>query len=132
MIYGLRLALILLALAVVVGAFGAHAIRDRIDEQLYNAWQTGVQYHFYHALGMIAVTLIMYADWMDPKKGKWVIRFLSAGIVLFSGSLYAMGLGSLSGLDLSWLGPVTPLGGLCFIAGWVMAAISVSLPVLRD
>lgn len=132
MIYGLRLALILLAIAVVAGAFGAHALRDVIDERLFQAWQTGVLYHFLHALGVVAVTLVLNAEWMDPRKGKWVVRFHVAGILLFSGSLYGMALGNAAGVDLSFLGPLTPIGGLSFVAGWMIAAISVSLPVLRD
>jgi uncharacterized membrane protein YgdD (TMEM256/DUF423 family) len=133
MIYGLRFALVLLALAVLVGAFGAHAVRDRITPVMYQAYQTGVSYHFYHCLGMIAISLIIQAGWMDPAKGKWVIRLLSAGILLFSGSLYLIATRDVTGLEwIHVLGPVTPVGGLCFIAGWILAAIAVDLPVLRD
>ncbi len=104
------------ALAVVAGAFGSHALRGRIDPPLFSVYGTAVQYHFYHALGLFAagmladrlpqVRLIVWSGWL-----------MLAGIVLFSGSLYAM---SLFGAR---LGMLTPVGGAAFILGWIFLAV---------
>lgn len=106
-------------LAVATGAFGAHALKGRIAPELMPVYQTGVEYHFYHAFGMILVGL---AGFHLPQSGLlrdagWAML---AGIVLFSGSLYLL---SLTGLG--WLGAITPLGGAAFIAGWGLFAAAV-------
>lgn len=133
MIYGLRFALVLLGMAVIAGAFGAHQIRDHVSPERMHAFETGVLYHFFHAFGIIAVSLVIQAGWMDPQRGRWIIRLFSAGVLLFSGSLYLLSTTEITGwVGLGALGPVTPLGGLCFIAAWLLAAFSVKLPVLRD
>jgi len=133
MFYGLRFALILLALAVITGAFGAHAIRDEVSDEAFRSFQTGVLYHFLHGIGMVLIALIGSAGWMDPLKGRWVIRLFGIGILLFSGSIYLLTTRELTGMDWSRIaGPITPVGGLCFIAGWVLAAVSIKLPMLRD
>lgn len=105
-----------MALAVILGAFGAHGLKNRLPVDLLVVYQTGVQYHFYHALGLLLVGVIAG---FYPGVGavNWAGYLLVAGIVLFSGSLYAL---SLSGVRV--LGAVTPLGGLAFIAGWVALA----------
>jgi uncharacterized membrane protein YgdD (TMEM256/DUF423 family) len=94
------------ALAVAFGAFGAHALRARLSTDLLAVYQTGVLYHFWHALGILAVRA---AGWL-----------LAAGIVLFSGSLYALAL-----TGERWLGAITPAGGLAFILGWLALAFAV-------
>lgn len=133
MSYGLRFALVLTALAVIFGAFGAHAIRDAVSPESYQSYQTGILYHFLHSFGIILIALIVYAGWMDPLKGKWVVRLFGTGILLFSGSIYLLATREISGFDWARLaGPLTPIGGVCFIAGWILSAISVKLPVLRD
>lgn len=97
----------------VLGAFGAHALKARLAAELLAAWNTGVQYHLWHALGMILVglsaTLIPDGPWLRAAG-----LLLLAGIVLFSGSLYALALGAPKGI-----GVVTPFGGLAFILGWL-------------
>ncbi len=103
-------------LSVALGAFGAHALRSRITPDLLAIYQTGVQYHMVHALGLLliaalserltATALVRWSGWL-----------LVAGIVLFSGSLYAL---ALTGIRI--LGAITPLGGLCFLAGWALLA----------
>lgn len=110
---------ILMAVAVAIGAFGAHALKSRIEPDKLKVYETGVQYHIIHALGLIGVGLLAdrYPDSGMISTGGWL---LAAGIVLFSGSLYVL---SLKRVRL--LGPVTPLGGLSFIAGWVLIAIGV-------
>ncbi|MGA8004986.1 MAG: DUF423 domain-containing protein [Burkholderiales bacterium] len=106
------------ALAVVLGAFGAHALKTRLPAGMLEVYQTAVQYHFWHALGVLAVGLALQllpeAGWL--RSAGWL---LTAGIVLFCGSLYLLALtGS------KWLGAVTPLGGLAFILGWLALMVA--------
>lgn len=108
-----------LALAVVLGAFGAHALEDQLTQSQKHTWETASAYHFYHGLG--ALILLMFAMRKPGKFFAWAIRLHLLGILLFSGSLYLLAAQEVIGLSLSWLGPVTPLGGLAFIAGWLMA-----------
>jgi uncharacterized membrane protein YgdD (TMEM256/DUF423 family) len=98
-------------LAVVLGAFGAHALRDRLSADNLAVFETGVSYQMYHALGLFAVAYA--AQRWNGSLSAWAGGLFVAGIVLFSGSLYAL---SLSGVKI--VGPLTPLGGLAFIAGW--------------
>jgi uncharacterized membrane protein YgdD (TMEM256/DUF423 family) len=107
-----RLAAGLCFLAAVSGAFGAHAIRATLELRgTLSTWHTAVLYHFIHAIALLVLAL-----YGANNRGAWWLLF--AGIVLFSGSLYAIAL-----TNLRWLGPVTPLGGLCFLAGWVLLII---------
>ncbi len=99
-------------LAVTFGAFGAHALRSRLDEHALGVFQTAVQYHFYHSLALLAVGVIALSQPQTALLRSSGYLFL-VGIVVFSGSLYLL---SMSGLR--WLGAITPLGGLAFIAGW--------------
>jgi len=115
-----RLALTLAALflfaAVAAGAFGAHALRARLAPDLLAVYQTAVQYHFWHALGLLAVGL-MYAQRPDSGALAAAAWLLIAGLLLFSGSLYALALTGVRGL-----GAVTPVGGVAFLAAWVAVA----------
>jgi uncharacterized membrane protein YgdD (TMEM256/DUF423 family) len=99
-------------LAVAFGAFGAHALKNRLDDYAMGVFQTAVQYHFYHSLALLAVGIIAlnYPQAALLRSSGWLFTL---GIVVFSGSLYML---SFSGLR--WLGAVTPIGGLAFIAGW--------------
>src|SRR5690606_10925641 len=101
-------------LAVVFGAFGAHALKTRTTESLLSAWQTGVQYQFYHALALLAVGMLMTKTLNNSLLLTCGVLF-TVGIILFSGSLYGL---TLSGPK--WLGPVTPVGGMLLILGWVV------------
>jgi uncharacterized membrane protein YgdD (TMEM256/DUF423 family) len=101
-----------LAMAVMIGAFGAHALRDRLDAYSMGVYEKAVFYHFIHALGMLAVSLMPRAGALN-----WVCALLLAGILLFSGSLYALAVTGVRAL-----GAVTPLGGICFIAAWLLLA----------
>jgi uncharacterized membrane protein YgdD (TMEM256/DUF423 family) len=107
-------------MAVVLGAFGAHALKPLLLERgLLDAWHTGVLYHLVHAVAMMAVSLQLPADATGaPPPGTRLLRAACgcwmAGIILFSGSLYLM-----AGLGLSHLGLITPLGGLVLLAGWI-------------
>lgn len=110
----------LLALAAVaLGAFGAHALKARLAAEMLAAWRTGVEYHVYHALGLLAVGLlaIRFPESALLKGSGWLML---AGIALFSGSLYAL---ALSGER--WLGALTPVGGIAFIAAWVLFVAAV-------
>lgn len=120
----LRSAFLLMALAVVTGAFGAHALKERLEEGSLETWKTAVLYHFIHAAGILILQIASRAFGLNEKRIRLASGIMLAGIVLFSGSIYLLSTRSLSGLEIAWLGPVTPIGGLCFIAGWVLAAMS--------
>jgi len=103
-------------LAVMTGAFGAHGLRHLVGPRGLEVFQTAVSYQMYHALALVVASL-MPALGLPGRLLTLACGFWLAGIVLFSGSLYLL---VLSGQH--WLGPVTPLGGLCFMVGWVMLA----------
>ena len=101
--------------AVALGAFAAHGLKSRLDPIMLATFETGVRYHMYHALALLAVAWAA-ARWPSAAVNASGWLFV-AGIVLFSGSLYAL---SLSGVR--WLGAITPLGGLAFLVGWLCLA----------
>lgn len=112
----------LLALAgVLLGAFGAHALAERLAETGRDAvWQTGVQYLQIHALGIILAGLWMgVGGEVALRHGPWIALLWLAGILLFSGSLFGLALGGPG-----WLGPVTPLGGISFAVGWLWLSVA--------
>ncbi|MBK9149360.1 MAG: DUF423 domain-containing protein [Flavobacteriales bacterium] len=115
-----------LMLAVGLGAFGAHGLQSRIGPEQLGTWRIAVEYHFYHALGLLLLAAL------EPRIGnrpiKWVVALLVSGILLFSGSLYLLSTKDLLGLEgaLPVLGPITPLGGICFLAGWLVLFITAS------
>jgi uncharacterized membrane protein YgdD (TMEM256/DUF423 family) len=112
----LTLAALLLGIAVGQGAFGAHALKTRLAPDALAVWHTAVQYHAWHALGLLAVGLLLL-HWPERAGLPWAGWLFVAGIVLFSGSLYALALTGVRG----W-GAVTPFGGIAFIAGWLALA----------
>jgi uncharacterized membrane protein YgdD (TMEM256/DUF423 family) len=106
---------IFMALAVLLGAFGAHALKKILSPDMLAIYQTAVQYQFYHALGLLAVGIIglhLPSKWI-----RWSGILLTAGIILFSGSLYVL---SLSGIKI--FGAITPIGGVSFVIGWICFA----------
>jgi uncharacterized membrane protein YgdD (TMEM256/DUF423 family) len=104
------------ALAVILGAFGAHALKARLSPEMLSVYHTASQYQFYHALGMLLVAAL--ASQLNSSGALRLSGFLMlAGIVLFSGSLYLLAV-----TGVTWLGAITPLGGLAFIAAWVVLA----------
>ena len=116
MMIWIRVASVLMFLAVGLGAFGAHAIRGRISDYYLYVYKTAVLYQFIHALGLFVVAWLSTIN-SDPKIT--CAGFLMvAGIIIFSGSLYVL---SLSGIK--WLGAFTPIGGLCFLASWICLII---------
>jgi uncharacterized membrane protein YgdD (TMEM256/DUF423 family) len=106
-------------LAVALGAFGAHALKNRVPPEMLAVWHTGIEYHLFHALGLLAVGLAA-AQLPGSTLLKWSGWLMLAGILLFSGSLYAL---ALSGQ--SWLGAITPAGGLAFLAAWAVFVAAV-------
>lgn len=108
---------VLMALAVVMGAFGAHALKGRLDAYSMSVYEKAVFYHFIHGLGILLVALLARTGAITPAGQARVGWLLLLGIVLFSGSLYAL---ALTGVRV--LGAITPVGGLAFIAGWIVLA----------
>lgn len=128
----LRLCALLGASAVAIGAFGAHGLKELVGPDQLETFGTGVRYHFYHtfAIGLAA------ALWSRPEvKSAYLRRAIwcwFVGILLFSGSLYLLSLKEVLGLPVAFLGPVTPIGGLFFIAGWVLLFLSSSRNLSHD
>lgn len=110
---------VLAFLSVAFGAFGAHALRDfLVANQRLSTYETAVQYQFFHALGLILVGLI--GQQFPSVKTDWVSTWMLLGILVFSGSLFLL---CLTGIK--WLGAITPLGGLCFLASWGLLAFRI-------
>jgi uncharacterized membrane protein YgdD (TMEM256/DUF423 family) len=121
---------LLAALAVILGAFGAHGLRQFVQPETISTFKTGVRYHFYHTFALL-FTGMLY----ERISSRW-LRFAGysfiAGIVLFSGSLYILTLlKATESVGLNKLGIITPFGGLFFIAGWIALAIALSLSPWR-
>ena len=108
----------LMAVAVALGAFGAHALKARVPPEMLAVWQTGVTYHAWHAIALFMLGLLMLhaPDSAACRIAAWLFV---AGIALFAGSLYLLALGAPR-----WVGAITPLGGLCFLAGWAWLIIT--------
>mgnify|MGYP006296427131 CR=1 FL=1 len=111
-------------LAVILGAFGAHALKARLAPEQLTVFETGVRYHFYHSFALL-ITGIAYSSY-PARQLKLATTFFIVGILLFSGSLYAMSLLSMSGVSLGPVGIVTPIGGLFFILGWLFLFLGVT------
>lgn len=108
------------AIAVMLGAFGAHGLKDKLSERYLAIWETAVQYQMFHALGLLAIGILASSSiWGASPQLNWAGYLLLAGIIIFSGSLYAL---SLSGVGV--LGAITPIGGVLFIAGWILLIIA--------
>lgn len=107
----IKLASFMMFSAVALGAFGAHALKDKMTPHYIEVYKTAVLYHMAHALGLFVIA------WLSTHLGNPKVQvagyFLLAGIILFSGSLYL-----LATVGWKWLGPITPLGGVCFLIGW--------------
>ncbi len=108
------------AFAVVFGAFGAHLLQNLVDSEAVDTFETGVRYQMYHSLALL---VLGFAGAVPTKVSKWVFRFFIWGMILFSGSIYLLALKSVLPFSVSFLGPVTPLGGLLLILGWLWLAI---------
>lgn len=115
-----RLAAVLLALAVMLGAFGAHGLKNVLPAVSLAIWEKAVFYHFVHALGLLALSAIEPGRFRSANAPSRIAALLTFGVVVFSGSLYA-----LAYTGQTWLGMITPLGGTAFIAAWLMLAWNV-------
>ena len=112
---------LLVALATVSGAFGAHALQTRLSPERLDIYETAVRYHFFHALGLLAIGLAARA--IDAPVLRWSAVLVVVGIVLFSGSIYALSFSAPR-----FIGILTPIGGVALIAGWILFAVA----MLRD
>lgn len=108
-----------LLLAVAMGAFGAHLLKTRLAPEMMAVYETAVHYHFYHALGLLAVGLLALHVPAAALLG-WVGGLMATGLILFCGSLYTLSLSDVRGL-----GMITPVGGLAFMMAWLLLAVAV-------
>ena len=115
------LSALLLAAAVALGAFGAHGLRDRVDPYLLSVWEKAVFYHFVHSLTMLLIPVLVRTQLCPESIARFVSMCMLVGVLLFSGSLYFL---VISGVRI--LGAITPLGGVAFIAGWLVLAYGLS------
>jgi len=106
-------------LAVLLGAFGAHGLKTRLTPELITIYQTGVHYHFYHTLALLVCGLLIHTG-MDNVAMRISAYAFTAGIIIFSGSLYLLAV-----TGLRWLGAITPIGGLAFMVGWAALFVGV-------
>jgi uncharacterized membrane protein YgdD (TMEM256/DUF423 family) len=114
----IRLAALLGAVTVAIGAFGAHGLKPHLSAYSVDIFEKGVQYQFYHVLALLGVGLLSVqrpSMWLT--RAKWCFV---GGIIAFSGSLYLLAVRDLLPFSVAWAGPITPLGGVAFIAGWVL------------
>lgn len=120
----IKLAALLGALAVALGAFGAHALKQKATDYALSIFETAVKYQFYHVIALLAIG-ILFKDYGN----KWMLYagwLFLIGMVLFSGSLYLLTyVKIIDKPGLNWIGAITPLGGLAFIAGWISMAVGV-------
>lgn len=108
-------------IAVAFGAFGAHALKEKLSEKYLAIWETAVQYQMYHAIGLIVIGILMSTNIIgNVSQLSWAGYLMLMGIVIFSGSLYVL---SLSGIGI--LGAITPIGGVAFLAAWLLVIVAV-------
>lgn len=106
-----------MALVITIGAFGAHALKATLSNYAMTLYQTALQYHTYHALGLILIGILSATHIASPKPLTLSVWAMGIGIILFSGSLYILAL-----TNIKWLGAITPLGGAGFILAWLLVA----------
>jgi uncharacterized membrane protein YgdD (TMEM256/DUF423 family) len=113
---------ILAAIAVILGAMAAHALKSQLEPSTLESFKTAVKFQMYHALAMLAMagTLKFLRDSMI----NWIFNFMLTGTVIFSGSIYLLTTGPLMGISFSFLGPFTPLGGMLLITSWILMAVA--------
>ena len=119
-----RIACISLAVSVLLGSVGAHAIKPHLTAEALNSWEIAVKYQVYQSLGLLIIALGGRVTSVQPLLHKWAKHLLALGILCFCGSLYLRSSSALTGMEFAWLGPVAPVGGILFMAGWVLAGFS--------
>jgi len=114
----------LAGLGVVLGAFGAHGLKQLVPPETVSSYQTGVQYQMYHAFALLIIGIL--SERLSSNLVNWASVFFVLGIVLFSGSLYLLAsLKAMNKVGVSGVGIITPIGGLMFIAGWILLLIAI-------
>ena len=108
-------------LAVILGAFGAHGLKEVLSVQQLTSFETGVKYQMYHSLMLLFVAM---NDHISQKRKKVILYLISSGVILFSGSIYLLSTREISGIDIRSFGFITPLGGVLFIAAWAVLLAS--------
>lgn len=120
----LRTAFIVGAITVALGAFGAHKLKEMLDEDALKVYEKAILYQFIHVFAL-AMSAILYKYFPNGRVKASAVLFL-LGIVLFSGSLYLLSFGAATdAAGFKWAGPITPIGGVCFIAGWITLALGI-------
>lgn len=115
---------ILAGLGVVLGAFGAHGLKQIVPPETVSSYQTGVQYQMYHAFALLIVGIL--SERLSSNLVNWAGAFFVLGIILFSGSLYLLAsLKAMNKVGVSGIGIITPIGGLMFIVGWILLLVAV-------
>lgn len=111
----IKMAILFCLSAVILGAFGAHALKEVLSESQLSSFQTGIRYQFFHGLAILILSLNskQFTDRLSS-----IIKIMSAGIILFSFSIYLLNIQDLVGFSMSYLGPITPIGGLLLITSW--------------
>ena len=107
-------------IAVVLGAFASHGLKEKIPIESLESFQVGVRYMMYHALALLLFSVLHESA---PRMQLWTLLLFGIGVLLFSGSVFLLSTQSLHQLKVAFLGPITPLGGLCLIVGWVLQII---------
>ena len=106
------------ALAIMLGAFGSHGLKVSLSIEMMNIYQTGIQYHVYHAFGLLIIGLIAF-QFPGSKLLRWSGWLMFSGIIFFSGSLYLQAI-----TNIRWLGAITPIGGTAFITSWILLTMT--------
>lgn len=125
----LRISCVSMAVAVALGALGAHFLKVRLSPDSLASWHTGVEYQIYHSM---AILVLSVSKRIDAKIVKLPLLLMLVGMVFFSGSIYLLSTKAISGLSVSWLGPVTPVGGVLFIVAWLLLAIRAGKQFVND
>jgi uncharacterized membrane protein YgdD (TMEM256/DUF423 family) len=112
----IKIAILFCLSAVILGAFGAHSLKEVLSENQLSSFQTGVRYQFFHGLTILILSFNMN---YFTKRLSSIIKIMSAGIILFSFSIYLLNIQDLVGFSMSYLGPITPIGGLLLITSWI-------------
>ena len=112
----IRLGILLILVSIILGAFGAHGLKGKVSGERLLSFETGVRYMMYHGLAF----LIIGFNFLNFQKLKWPIFFIIQGVLLFSCSIFLLATQEITGIDFSFLGPVTPIGGLFMIIGWII------------
>ena len=119
----LIIAALLGAVSVALGAFAAHQLKAMVSADILQIFETAVKYQLYHALALLATGILLQQ--FPVKQLHWAASLFIAGVILFSGSLYLLCYIKHQQIPATWVGAITPFGGLCFIAGWILLAVGV-------